>query len=119
MITLKKIAAAGFCSAYHCDHFAANPAPVMLNSPVDISGDFRAMENFYYLADQLTDFDPATHSGKIIYQRAQLVPKHAFDNDLAGLNPCKPNEFPKMNTPPIHRCRSRLISFRRARCAST
>ena len=53
------------------------------------------MENLYNLADELTDFDPATHSGKIIYQRAQLVPKHAFDNDLAAVTPRKPNEFPE------------------------
>src|SRR5579859_1427247 len=75
--------------------FAAVAVPVMLNAPVDISGDFHASENFYYLADRLTDFDPATHTGKITYQRAQLIPKHAFDNDLAALNPCNPNEFPE------------------------
>ena len=93
MIALNKIAAAAFfCLA--ADTALAAP-PVMLNSPVDISGDFHATENFYYLADQLTDFDPATHSGKITYQRAQLVPKHAFDNDLAAVTPCKPNEFPE------------------------
>jgi alpha-D-xyloside xylohydrolase len=95
MIALNKIAAAVLFCLAAVSVRAASPSPVMLNSPVDISGDFRAVENFYYLADQLVDFDPATHSGKIVYQRAQLVPKHAFDNDLAGLNPCKPNEFPE------------------------
>ena len=74
---------------------AANPQQPLLNDPVDISGDFRALENYYYLADQLSDFDPATHSGKIIYQRAQLVPKPAFDNDLAAVTPAQPNEFPE------------------------
>ena len=95
MIVLNKIAATGFFCLAALSACAANPSPVMLNSPVDLSSDFRAMENFYYLADELTDFDPATHSGKIIYQRAQLVPKHAFDNDLAIVTPCKPNEFPE------------------------
>ena len=95
MIALNKIATAGLLCLAAVAAPAANPPPAMLNSPVDITGDFRAGENFYYLADQLTDFDPATHSGKIIYQRAQLVPKHAFDNDLASLTPCKPNEFPE------------------------
>lgn len=74
---------------------AAGPAPVTLNTPVDITGDFRAAENFYYLADQLAAFDPATRTGKITYQRAQLAAKHAFDNDLMALSPCKPNEFPE------------------------
>ena len=50
---------------------AANPPLPLLNDPVDVSGDFRDLSNFYYLADQLADFDPATHTGKIVYQRAQ------------------------------------------------
>jgi alpha-D-xyloside xylohydrolase len=70
-------------------------APPLLNDPVDISGDFHALENFYYLADKLSDFDPSTGAGKIVYQRAQYTVRHAFDNDLAGLSPCKPNEFPE------------------------
>jgi len=74
--------------------FAANPQLPLLNDPVDVSGDFRDLSNFYYLADQLSGFDPATHSGKIIYQRAQLSVRHAFDNDLALVVPAKPNEFP-------------------------
>ncbi|HWC58860.1 MAG TPA: hypothetical protein VHC44_04130, partial [Verrucomicrobiae bacterium] len=45
--------------------FAANPQLPLLNDPVDVSGDFRDLSNFYYLADQLSGFDPATHSGKI------------------------------------------------------
>jgi len=94
MSPLNKIAAASLFCLAAATALAAS-TPVMLNSPVDISGDFHATENFYYVADQVADFDPATHAGKIIYQRSQLVPKHAFDNDLAGLNPCKPNEFPE------------------------
>jgi alpha-D-xyloside xylohydrolase len=61
---------------------------------VDVSGDFRALGNYYYLADRVSEFDPATHSGKIIYQRAQFSVSHAFDNDLAVVTPAKPNEFP-------------------------
>ena len=75
--------------------FAASAAPSLLNDPVDISGDFRSFENFYYLADKAQEFDVATHSGKIIYQRAQFIPRHAFDNDLAALTPAKANEFPE------------------------
>jgi alpha-D-xyloside xylohydrolase len=69
------------------------PEP-LLNSPVDVSGDFHDLANFYYLADQVSDFDPATHSGKITYQRAQFSVRHAFNNDLAIVKPTGPNEFP-------------------------
>ena len=72
----------------------AGPAP-LLNDPIDINGDFHSLENYFYLADQLTDFTPATHRGQITYQRAQLSPKHAFDNQLAAITPAKPNEFPE------------------------
>jgi len=73
---------------------AANPQLPLLNDPVDISGDFRDFSNFYYIADQLADFDPATHTGKIVWQRSQYSVRHAFDNDLAIITPAKPNEFP-------------------------
>lgn len=93
MIALNKIASASFfCVA--ATALAATP-PTMLNSPVDISGDFHQTDNYYYVADQISDFDPATHAGKIVYQRSQLVPKHAFDNDLLAVMPAKPNEFPE------------------------
>ena len=58
------------------------------------SSDFRDFSNFYYLADRLADFDPATHAGSLTYQRAQYSVRHAFDNDLAIITPAKPNEFP-------------------------
>lgn len=74
---------------------AANPPLPLLNDPVDVSGDFRDLSNFYYLADQLADFDPATHTGTIVWQRAQYSVRHAFDNDLAVMVPAKPNEFPE------------------------
>ena len=73
---------------------SAAPAP-LLNDPIDVSGDFHALENYLYLADQVADFSPASHSGKIIYQRAQLTPRHAFNNELAVVAPAKPNEFPE------------------------
>jgi alpha-D-xyloside xylohydrolase len=75
--------------------FGANPQLPLLNDPVDVSGDFRDFSNFYYLADRLADFDPATHAGKIFYQRSQDSVRHAFDNDLAVINSTKPNEFPE------------------------
>ena len=66
MIVLKKTATAGLICLAAAAAIAATSPFTLLNEPVDVSGDFRALENFYYLADQLTDFDPVTHSGKII-----------------------------------------------------
>jgi alpha-D-xyloside xylohydrolase len=92
MIALNKIATISLlCLATATAIAAARP---LLNDPVDVSGDFRALENFYYLADKVSEFNPATHAGKIVYQRAQFSVRHAFDNDLAVISPTKPNEFP-------------------------
>jgi alpha-D-xyloside xylohydrolase len=74
--------------------FAANPQLPLLNDPVDISGDFRDFSDLYYLADRLADFDPATASGKVTYQRSQYFTRQAFDNMLAVIKPATPNEFP-------------------------
>src|ERR1035438_900610 len=94
MIALNKIVTGGlFCLAAATAIAVASPF-TLLNDPVDVSGDFRAMENFYYLADKVSGFDPASHSGKIVYQRAQFSVRHAFDNDLAVVSSAKPNEFP-------------------------
>ena len=94
MTSLKKLAAAP-CVLFAATVLAANPQLPLLNDPVDVSGDFRDLSNFYYLADQLSGFDPATHAGKIVWQRAQYSVRHAFDNDLAFIGPAKPNEFPE------------------------
>jgi alpha-D-xyloside xylohydrolase len=75
--------------------FAANPQLPLLNDPVDVSGDFRDFSNFYFLADRLAEFDPATHTGKITYQRARYHVRHAFDNDLEMLEMTGGNEFPE------------------------
>mgnify|MGYP001548588475 FL=1 len=66
----------------------------LLNEPVDISGDFRDFANTYFLADKISEFNPATGEGKIEWQRAQYVTRQAFDNMLAVVQPVKPNEFP-------------------------
>jgi alpha-D-xyloside xylohydrolase len=73
---------------------AANPPLPLLNDPIDVSGDFRDFSNLYYLADKLAEFDPATGSGKITYQRSQYFTRQAFDNMLAVIKPVEPNEFP-------------------------
>ena len=92
----KSLLAAGLGAGLLCGNisaFAATPAPRLLNEPVDVSGDFRDFANTYYLADKLAQFDPATASGKITWQRAEYVTKQAFNNMLGGITPIQPNEF--------------------------
>lgn len=89
----KKIIAGVLCVAA-ATAIAGNSSPALLNDPVDISSDFRDYSSFYYLADSVSDFDPATHSGKIVYQRARYHVRHAFDNDLQTLENTGGNEFP-------------------------
>ena len=66
----------------------------LLNEPVDVSGDFRDFANLYYVANQLTDFDPATHTGKIAYQRSKYFTGMSFNHMVAAFRPVEPNEFP-------------------------
>src|ERR1017187_2084778 len=93
MIALNKIATVSMLCLAAATAIAA--APPLLNDPVDVSGEFRALENFYYLADKVAEFDPATHAGEISYQRAQYRVRHAFDNDLSLITAVGPNEFPE------------------------
>ena len=93
MIALNKTASTSLLCLAAATAIAA--APPLLNDPVDVSGDFRALENSYYLADKVSEFDPATHAGKIVYQRAQYRVRHAFDNDLSLITAVPPNEFPE------------------------
>ncbi|MGA2554973.1 MAG: alpha-xylosidase, partial [Verrucomicrobiota bacterium] len=83
MIALNKTAIASLLCLAAATAIAGTSPFTLLNDPVDISGDFRALENFYYLADKVSEFDPATHAGKAVYQRAQYRVRHAFDNDLS------------------------------------
>src|SRR5580692_6412934 len=91
----KQFVAAWLLSCAVFPVLASNPTPPLLNDPVDISGDFRDFADFYYLADRVEQFDPATHAGSLTFQRAQYAVRHAFNNDLAVIVPAKPNEFPE------------------------
>jgi alpha-D-xyloside xylohydrolase len=66
----------------------------ILNDPVDISGDFRSFSNIYYVADHMVDFDPATATGKVVYNRHAYTTNKAFSNMNAGIQAVRPNEFP-------------------------
>ena len=91
--------AAAFYFSTAVSSLAGEPSPTLLNDPVDVSPDFRDFANTYYLADHVAEFDPATHAGKIFYQRAQFFTRQAFDNMLAVLKPVPANEFPEKEYP--------------------
>lgn len=93
LISMKKTVAIAALGAA-LSAFAANPALPLLNEPVDISPDFRDFSDQYFLADRLADFDPATGSGRITFQRNEYSTRQAFDNMLAALKPVGGNEFP-------------------------
>ncbi|MCF4100236.1 DUF4968 domain-containing protein [Gillisia sp. M10.2A] len=66
----------------------------VLNEPPDISKDFEDYRNTYFLADELTSFNPETGKGKIKYIRHNLVTRQAFNNMLSRLDSVGANEFP-------------------------
>ena len=66
----------------------------VLNEPPDISEDFTDFRNTFFVAQDLTAFDPTTGEGTVQYQRHVLSTRQAFNNTLVGLNPVAANEFP-------------------------
>ena len=92
---LKKLFATLFICSAAAKIPAAPPPSPLLNEPMDISGDFQDFSDFYYLADRVAAFDPATHAGQLAYQRSRLTPSHSFNHDIAAIGPAKPNEYPE------------------------
>jgi alpha-D-xyloside xylohydrolase len=66
----------------------------IVNEPVDISDDFYDFKNTYYIASELSGFDPSTATGKIVYNRYEYSTRMAFNNMLGALRPVEQNEFP-------------------------
>lgn len=66
----------------------------LVNEPVDISSDFTDFQNTYYVAGELSEFDPATATGRVTYRRHEYSTRMAFNNMLGGIAPVKQNEFP-------------------------
>ena len=93
MNMLKKLSAPFLCLVA-AGVLAANPPSPLLNEPVDVSGDFHDFSNLYYVADRLADFDPATGTGKISYQRSEYFTSMSFNHMVAAIKPVEPNEFP-------------------------
>ncbi|MCW3806631.1 alpha-xylosidase [Plebeiibacterium marinum] len=67
----------------------------LVNEPVDISPDFYDFKNTYYFADSLVQFNPATGTGKVAYNRYEYKTRYAFNNMLGVLRPVTENEFPE------------------------
>ncbi len=74
--------------------FAQLQNNAILNEPPDISKNFEDYRNTYYLADELTTFNPESGKGTIKYLRHNFVASQAFDNMLSRLSPVSANEFP-------------------------
>ena len=66
----------------------------VLNEPPDISHDFTDVRNTYFVAEDLTSFDPATGQGTIQFKRNSLATRQAFNNTLMRLVSAPANEFP-------------------------
>jgi alpha-D-xyloside xylohydrolase len=75
-------------------HAQAGFEPPLLNTPVDVSPDFQDFTSTYFVADRLSEFDPATAEGRVTWKRHRYATRHAFDNTLAHLQPVGNNEFP-------------------------
>jgi len=73
---------------------SADESQRLLNEVVDISKDFRNFSNTYYCADHLTNFDPDTSRGNIVYKRYEYTTRQAFDNMLGALSSVGANEYP-------------------------
>lgn len=66
----------------------------ILNEAPDVSEDFEDLRNTYYLAEELTSFDPNTGQGSVKFIRHNYATRQAFDNMLLRLVPAEANEFP-------------------------
>lgn len=66
----------------------------VLNEPPDMSDAFMDYRNTYFLAENLTSFDPATGQGTVQFMRNNLATRQAFNNMLTRLVPAPANEFP-------------------------
>ncbi len=66
----------------------------LLNKPPDISKDFHAFENTFYLAEELAEFDPVSGHGKITYERHAYSSLLSFNSMDLQLEETNPKEFP-------------------------
>ena len=74
----------------------AQAQPSLVNEPLDISPDFRNYANYFFFADSLTSFDPASGKGRVKWMRHEATPVHAFNNSMLGYQPKSNNVFPEI-----------------------
>lgn len=65
-----------------------------INGSQDVSTDFGQLENVWFVANRMTEFDPATGSGVLEWKRYQRKPRLAFNQIVAPLEPATAWEFP-------------------------
>src|SRR6187455_1845737 len=66
----------------------------VLGDPPDISQDFQKMENVYFIGNRLADFDGASGSGNIVWDRYLRSSTLSFNKIDVGLTKGKATEFP-------------------------
>ena len=68
----------------------------VLGEPVDVSGDFLSLDNFFFMADKLEDFNSESVSGKLRWQRSRLGIDISFNNMNYSYKDVGQNEWPAM-----------------------
>lgn len=71
----------------------AQPTPI-LGEPVDMSKDFRDLQNTYFFADKLTTFDASSGTGTIEWKRSSLYTRQAFNVNTLLPQDLKMLDFP-------------------------
>lgn len=71
-----------------------NISAQVLGDPMDVSQDFQKPENVYFIANLLTDFDPASGMGNIVWDRYLRNTTLSFNKIDVGLTKGKATEFP-------------------------
>lgn len=71
-----------------------------LNQPPDPARDFLSTENFVFVADKLTSFDPRTGEGELTWARHRRKPRVAFNHMTLPLEDIPSWEFPAVYPEP-------------------
>lgn len=96
MNVLRYIASTAIVVIFGIGQSLAQSKPTLMNEPLDISPDFRDHSNYYFFADSLTSFDPATGKGTIKWLRHEAMGGHAFSNTQFSWRKVPNNEFPSI-----------------------
>jgi alpha-D-xyloside xylohydrolase len=93
----------------------------VLNEPPDVSEAFTDSRNTFFVAENLTSFNPETATGTVQFKRNNLVTRQAFNNMLMRLAPAEANEFPSTEyaASPEHPFSIQFVSDRTVRIKMT